>query len=287
MGPSFVNPDSAQAAQALLQALDNAAHRLQTRFAGDRHLVWRRWGQGPALVMLHGGYGSWRHWARNIEHLAATRTLYVVDLPGLGDSDAAPDDAGPAECASYVREGLVQLGLDPSQLDIVGFSFGAILAAYLSTQTALQRLILVGPGGLGILRRTIDLERVPEGSSEDERRAVHRHNLGKLMIADPNAVDVLAVEIQTANVGLARFRSRRFARTGALADALMQGRERRLSFIWGALDAVAFDAWDERFALVRSLPGFTRVDLIPHAGHWVAYEAPEAFHTMLQCHLDP
>ena len=23
---------------------------------------WRSWGKGTPLVLLHGGYGSWRHW---------------------------------------------------------------------------------------------------------------------------------------------------------------------------------------------------------------------------------
>lgn len=281
----LINPDSPQAAVALLQQLDAMSRHIQTRFAGARQLTWRSWGRGPALVMLHGGYGSWRHWARNIGHLAATHTLYIPDLPGLGDSDTAPDQAGPAESAGYILEGLLQLGLTPGELDTVAFSFGAILAGHLSVQAPMRRLILVGPGGLGVTHRNIELERVPDNSSEVQRRVVHRHNLGQLMIADPRAIDALAVEIQTINVGLARFRSRRFARTGTLAEALARGQERRLSAIWGALDVVASDAWDERFALLRVLPGFTGVDLIPGAGHWVAYEAADAFNAVLERHL--
>jgi len=32
-------------------------------------VVWRTWGTGTPLVLLHGGYGSWLHWVRNIEGL--------------------------------------------------------------------------------------------------------------------------------------------------------------------------------------------------------------------------
>src|SRR5262245_59487340 len=61
-------------------------------------MVWRRWGtQSPLLrplLLLHGGSGSWRHWARNILALSDVRTVWVPDLPGIGDSDtpAAPPE---------------------------------------------------------------------------------------------------------------------------------------------------------------------------------------------------
>ena len=53
-------------------------------------MVWHQWGEGPPLIMLHGGSGSWRHWALNIRFLAKHYTLYVGDLPGLGDSADPP-----------------------------------------------------------------------------------------------------------------------------------------------------------------------------------------------------
>ncbi|MBY4596358.1 alpha/beta fold hydrolase [bacterium BD-1] len=50
-------------------------------------VAWRAWGSGPPLVLLHGSHGSWRHWVRNIEALAAQRTVCAPDMPGYGDSD--------------------------------------------------------------------------------------------------------------------------------------------------------------------------------------------------------
>ena len=49
---------------------------------GDGEVVWHTWGTGEPLVLLHGGSGSWTHWIRNVEALAAAgRRVVVPDLP--------------------------------------------------------------------------------------------------------------------------------------------------------------------------------------------------------------
>ena len=57
-------------------------HRIETLHEGVR-TVWHVWGasDGPAVVLLHGGSGSWTHWVRNIAPLrdAGWRVL-VPDL---------------------------------------------------------------------------------------------------------------------------------------------------------------------------------------------------------------
>ncbi len=50
------------------------------------HEAWRGRGSGPPLVLLHGGHGSWAHWARNIDALALHFTVWAPDLPVYGDS---------------------------------------------------------------------------------------------------------------------------------------------------------------------------------------------------------
>jgi hypothetical protein len=57
----------------------------------------RRHGSGPDLVLFHGGMGSWRHWTRNIDALAARFTVHVLDHPSYGDSATVPrETTGPA-----------------------------------------------------------------------------------------------------------------------------------------------------------------------------------------------
>ncbi len=45
-------------------------------------------GGGEPLVLVHGLAGSGRWWSRNVAALAAGRRVFVVDLPGFGDSTA-------------------------------------------------------------------------------------------------------------------------------------------------------------------------------------------------------
>ncbi|HEX4114045.1 MAG TPA: hypothetical protein VH020_16050, partial [Stellaceae bacterium] len=48
-----------------IAALDRVARHRETP-CGDGTMVWREWGEGVPVVLLHGGYGSWQHWLRNI-----------------------------------------------------------------------------------------------------------------------------------------------------------------------------------------------------------------------------
>ncbi|HXA97799.1 MAG TPA: alpha/beta hydrolase, partial [Candidatus Dormibacteraeota bacterium] len=57
------------AAGALVARIDSLATRTVAP-VGDGSMVWRSWGAGPPLVLLHGASGSWTHWIRNVLPLA-------------------------------------------------------------------------------------------------------------------------------------------------------------------------------------------------------------------------
>jgi pimeloyl-ACP methyl ester carboxylesterase len=257
--------------------LARLSRTMTSGFGREGRLAWRVWGRGKPLVLLHGGYGSWRHWARNIDALSQRYELWIPDLPGLGASASAPEDAGPEEIARFVLEGLQELGALEALSAIAGFSFGSIIAGHLAAQAVVPSLVLVGASGLGASRSPVQLEKLPAGGWESEAAAVHRKNLEALMIADPAQVDALAVAIQTANVGEARFKSVRFSRSDNLLLALRETRARRISAIWGENDAVAKGAIPERIALLETIPQFRSYEVIAGAGHWVMYEAASSF----------
>jgi len=257
------------------------AQRIETP-CGAGTMVWRVWGSGPPLILLHGGYGSWTHWIRNVLVLARRFTVIAPDLPGLGESSTPPEPHTAEGLAAIIVEGLdIVLSKDAAP-HIVGFSFGGVLGGHVAAQLGdrLRALTLVGSNGLGLVRQPTALQRVPAGVSAEEALAVHRHNLGALMIADPAKIDELAVYIQSQNAPRGRVRSRRFSRADTLARALPLVKA-RLDGIWGARDATAYPHLDERARVLRSFQPGARFEVIAGAGHWVQYEAAERFNPLL------
>ena len=120
-------------------------------------LHYLRAGNGAPLVLIHGGFGSWRHWEANIGPLAARHTVFALDLPGFGAScDAAPDSSI-EQLARPVAQAISAMcaTLPPAMRDappaIAAFSFGTAVAASIAQlmPAAVRALLLVNPPGLG------------------------------------------------------------------------------------------------------------------------------------------
>jgi 2-hydroxy-6-oxonona-2,4-dienedioate hydrolase len=249
---------------------------------GDGTMVWRIWGAGPPLVLFHGGYGSWTHWIRNVLPLSRAFTVIAPDLPGLGESANAPEPHTAEGLARILVEGLDIVAPRRERLHLAGFSFGGVLGGHVAAQFGdrVRAFIVVGSNGLGLIRQPTDLQRVPPGASGEEALAVHRHNLGALMIADAAKIDELAVYVQSTNAPRGRVRSRRFSRADTLVRALPLVTA-RLDGIWGGRDATAYPHLDERARTLRSFQPEARFEVIDGAGHWVQYEAADLFNPLL------
>jgi 2-hydroxy-6-oxonona-2,4-dienedioate hydrolase len=249
---------------------------------GDGTMVWRIWGAGPPLVLFHGGYGSWTHWIRNVLPLSRAFTVIAPDLPGLGESANPPEPHTAEGLARILVEGLDIVAPRRERLHLAGFSFGGVLGGHVAAQFGdrVRAFIVVGSNGLGLIRQPTDLQRVPPGASGEEALAVHRHNLGALMIADAAKIDELAVYVQSTNAPRGRVRSRRFSRADTLVRALPLVTA-RLDGIWGGRDATAYPHLDERARTLRSFQPEARFEVIDGAGHWVQYEAADLFNPLL------
>src|SRR2546425_8694768 len=97
-------------------------------------MVWRIWGEGPPLVLLHGASGSWTHWIRNVVPLAARFRVLVPDMPGFGDSDAPPEPHTADGLSDLVASGLDAVLPPPAELDLAGFSFGGTIAGLVAAR---------------------------------------------------------------------------------------------------------------------------------------------------------
>lgn len=265
-------------------ALRQRAERVVTP-CGDGGLVWHRWGpiDGRPVLLLHGGSGSWTHWVRNIESLArAGMAVLVPDLPGFGESASPPDGHDADVLPGWLERGLQSL-VGGAPVDVVGFSFGGLVAGLWAQHqpSRVARLVLVGSPGLSAeLLPPIDLRRwdhLPTGAA---REAVHRHNLMQLMLLHEGSATALAVALHAANVERDRLRKRRMMLTDALVPVLA-----RLSCpvhgIWGAQDVL----YRHRLPLIGQVltlaPGFQALDILPQAGHWVQFERADAFNAAL------
>lgn len=273
---------AAEALPAEARALEAEAARHATP-CGAGAMAWRSWGSGPAVVLLHGGYGSWTHWLRNIPALRQRYRVLAADLPGLGDSAAAPEPHTPESFAAIIAQGIEQLLPAPAPLAILGFSFGAMLGgqAALRLDGRVRGLATIGAPALGLKRKPYEpLGKITAEMRAEERWAAARRNLELLMFADPGRIDDTAILAQLANTARARTKSRPLSRSDALRRALAELRCAVLA-IWGELDVTAEPYLDARLALIRELQPAAELHVLPGIGHFSQYEAAADVNALL------
>lgn len=240
---------------------------------GGGQVTWRRMGSGPPLVLLHGGHGSWLHWVRNIEALAARYCVWTPDLPGYGDSDA-PGGSALEDLAEATLTSLDALIGTATPFRLAGFSFGGLVAAWLAQQrSGVSHLALLGPAGHGGERRPRGELRPWRGFEAKGAAWVSamRHNLLMHMLHSPEAIDFDAIDIHGTSCLRTRFHSKSISRAGGLAQRLADYAG-PVFLAWGEHDVTAVPS-QVAAALSRSR-SHCDVHIIPDAGHWVQYEAP-------------
>lgn len=126
---------------ALVEGIAAEAERVETP-CGDGAMVWRCWGGGPPLVLLHGGYGSWTHWVRNVLPLSRQFTVIAPDLPGLGELATPPEPQTAEGLAAIIVAGLdIVLSrrriANWAALHLAGFSFGGVIGGSVAVHSAI------------------------------------------------------------------------------------------------------------------------------------------------------
>jgi pimeloyl-ACP methyl ester carboxylesterase len=126
-------------ATAALQRVSIHGHEVTYRIGGD----------GPAILLIHGMAGSSRTWKEVTELLVRDHTVIAPDLLGHGESAKPMGDYSLGAFASGIRDLLGVIGVE--RCTVVGQSLGGGVAMQLAYQhpELVERLVLVGSGGLG------------------------------------------------------------------------------------------------------------------------------------------
>ena len=212
----------------------------------------------------------------------------MPDLPGFGDS-AMPLFGTDADAVPEPIEQGLKILLGHRACDLVGFSFGGMVAGFIAAQfpSRASRLVLVGAPGLGIApEKAIRLSSWRHLSEPAQRDAAHRSNLAALMLYRPEAITELALRLHVANVLRDRMKGRSLSRTDLLARRLAQVRC-PVDAIYGNEDALYRGRMQDLEPALRQAVGFASLKLIERAGHWVQFERADAFNEALLSVLGP
>lgn len=282
-------PDDSARTLEPVRALDARA-RLLTTPCGAGEMCWRIWGDGPPLVLLHGGFGSWQHWIRNIGALSRHVQVIAGDLPGLGDSHEAPQPHTAEGIAEVLHEGIDRILGRNARLSLAGFSLGGAIGAVLAQRLGMRvdQLLLFAPSALGPHWQPIDdrLRRWSPNATDAERLGVVHENLAISMIGDPAKVDALAVGIQDR---LLRQKRRLRGMPISTSDAVLRalsGIEAATTIVWGARDVYLQPDVATCVGHVRALHPRVDVHVLPGVGHWVMYEASDAVNALILARVD-
>ena len=278
-------PDGRTAAEHIA-AVEATGRAVRVPMNNGGRMMWHVWGEGsgkPILLLFHGGSGSWIHWIRNVQPLSQHYTVYAADLPGLGDSDP-PDDVRDVWSVTHAVEAAMNHLLPPdAPFALTGFSFGGMIAGHIATLFAprIRRVVFVGAGGLKATRKPgPKLHKLLPDMTPETLAAEARRNLEILMLHDPAKVDGVAIHMQILNTTRARTRSREMGQAFRLSEVLPRVIV-PMTGIWGEFDSTTYPHIQERIDLFRALQPDFRMHVIPGAGHWVAYEAADAFNARL------
>lgn len=253
-------------------------------------VAYRAFGEGPPLVLFHGGAGNWHHWVMNVDALAGRFRVLAVDHPSYGDSDALGWDVRVEDYLDHFAAAIGEMVLDAPRVHFSGFSFGGYIAADIAVRFGARTgsLSMIGGAGYGKpVGRSFTLdsrrrltERLDRAPTAQELTAMHRENLGKLMIWDDAKIDDWAVAMQGRNVDRTRFDSRRISWADGVPDLIGQ-LSCAVMVAYGEHDAAAIPPVAERFDRCRATRPDARIELVRDCGHWAMYERPDAVNRLM------
>jgi pimeloyl-ACP methyl ester carboxylesterase len=261
-----------------------------TRHERDAGILGRRlryvdYGEGPAVVLVHGLGGCWQWWLETIPSLGRAHRVVAVDLPGFGASEPLP---APGEMSVHVQTLVAlldHLGLE--RVVLAGHSLGGLIALLFASrhERRLHGVASVCGGGIALGRLRLaaiadaflifnQVVRLPGVT----RALALRPRLRRALFA-PATGDARSLSPALAAEIVPRLSSPGFADavvSGAQIANLIDAREigSPALLIWGALDPILPVAGARELA--RRLPD-GRLVVLDGVGHCPMFECPDRF----------
>ncbi|MDG2187194.1 MAG: alpha/beta hydrolase [Hyphomicrobiales bacterium] len=247
-------------------------------------ISFRIWGQsGPILVLLHGGYGSWMHFLKNVEELSKNFQVIVPDMPGFGESEPFPKVPNLDEYAQTLVDALYSL-TNGSNYNIIGFSFGSAIGSHMIKFAGdkVNRLTLVGynrTGNMPFKRPKMISWR--DAKTEEELNAAQRHNLSVMMIHKQEKIDEMAINLQTLNTRGTKVRSLEIVASHDLPNRILNISQ-PIDIIWGEFDVTLIKGIDDAQSRMKELIPDVKFHIIPNSGHWIQFEEYDKFNSTIE-----
>jgi pimeloyl-ACP methyl ester carboxylesterase len=255
--------------------------------AGGR-VAYRRRGDGPPLVLLHGAFADGRDWLPQLDGLSDEFTVVAWDAPGCGGSFDPPEDFGLAGYADCLADFIDALELaDPH---VCGLSFGGGLAIeFASRHPGLPRSLVLASayaGWAGSLGRDEAERRRAEFLTNADRPLEDVVREFSTTLFDDSVPDELVDE--TIDIMLSATRPAGMRAMGnAFADADLRDALPTIDIptllIYGDADRRS-PVSPVGEALHAGIPG-SRLVVFEGPGHVVNMEAPERFNEEVRSFL--
>ncbi|QIS17393.1 4,5:9,10-diseco-3-hydroxy-5,9,17-trioxoandrosta-1(10),2-diene-4-oate hydrolase [Nocardia terpenica] len=250
-------------------------------------------GNGPTIVLLHGGgpgASSWSNFARNIAVLAEKYHVLAVDQPGFGLSDKPTEHPQYFVHSSSALLDLLDTLQITERVHLLGNSLGGGTAVRFALDHPHRagRLILMGPGGLSTNLFAPDptegVKALGRFNAEPTRENLEKFL--RIMVFDQSLVTPELIEerfaVAATPESLAAMRAMGKSFAGADFEQGMLWREafrlrQPVLLIWGREDRV--NPLDGALVALKTIPR-AQLHVFGGCGHWAQLEKFDEFNKL-------